>query len=87
MDLRAYYQKIRKIEADITEPVVVIVSRGGLMASATVTVLLCAGVPASVTLKVSATALLVCVGVPLTRPLAALSASPAGRAPPESDQL
>jgi hypothetical protein len=27
MDLRLYYQKIRKIEADITEPVVVIISR------------------------------------------------------------
>ena len=27
MDLRAYYQKIRKIEGDITDPVVVIISR------------------------------------------------------------
>lgn len=27
MDLRAYYQKIRKIEAEITEPFVVVVSR------------------------------------------------------------
>ena len=27
MDLRAYYQKVRKIEADITEPFVVVVSR------------------------------------------------------------
>jgi hypothetical protein len=27
MDLRAYYQNMRKIEAGITEPVVVIVSR------------------------------------------------------------
>lgn len=27
MDLRAYYQKIRKIEAGITEPMVLIVSR------------------------------------------------------------
>ena len=27
MDLRAYYQKIRKIEADIPEPAAVIVSR------------------------------------------------------------
>jgi hypothetical protein len=27
MDLRAYYQKIRKIEASIPEPVVVIISR------------------------------------------------------------
>jgi hypothetical protein len=27
MDLRAYYQKIRSIEADLTEPFVVVVSR------------------------------------------------------------
>ena len=56
------------------------------MVSERFAVLLCAGPPASVTLKVNAMPEALAVGSPLITPLAAFSDKPAGRVPPVSDQ-
>jgi hypothetical protein len=49
--------------------------------------LLCAGLPESVTVNVSATALAVAVGVPVIAPVDAFSLRPAGSVPLVKDQV
>ena len=51
------------------------------------TVLFCAGVPESVTWKVSAVALTAALGVPVIAPVEPFSVRPPGRVPLVSDQL
>ena len=51
------------------------------MVSERFTVAVCAGLPESVTLNVSAAAFTAAEGVPLIRPLAEFSVNPAGRVP------
>jgi hypothetical protein len=57
------------------------------MVSVRLTDWLCAGLLESVTLKVSAVALAVAVGVPLIAPVEAFSDSPAGKVPLVSAQV
>jgi hypothetical protein len=57
------------------------------MVKVRLTVFDCAGLPASVTVKVSGVALADAVGVPLRTPVEALNVRPAGRAPDASVQL
>jgi hypothetical protein len=53
----------------------------GLMVIGSVVLLLCAGLPESLTVKVSAVAAVVIVGVPAIAPVAAASVRPAGSVP------
>ena len=59
----------------------------GVVVSVSAAVALCAGLPESLTLKVSAAPDTAAVGVPLMAPVAVFSDSPAGNVPPVSDQV
>ena len=62
-------------------------SAPGVVVMVSDAVALCAGLPESVTLKVSDAPDTAAVGVPVIAPVEAFSDKPEGRVPPESDQV
>ena len=67
--------------------VVVITSAAGAIVSVRFTDLVCAGLSASTTLKVSGVAFTAAVGVPVIAPVAASNARPAGSVPAVIDHV